>query len=414
VKPGWRVSAFWLGLFPVFLAPALCRGALELTLPGAPSRDWGVAFSSGAMYDDNFNGTEFHRISGFRYTADLTLNAKLPSQRSLLSGTYDYGLAYPANIPQLGGVTQNHLLNLSENYSLNPRTLLSLNDTFVNAVEPQLVQNQSGAPATIIQSGSYLYNLVNGTLNYTVTPRWTASLSGSWDIWRYDEAINATNFDRQDYSMTLSALYAVRPRTIVGVNYQYGGDAYTNPGFRNGLNAYYNTGYLSISHQFNPKLALVLNGGYTVRNAEDGSTSTSPSGYGSLIYNYGPLDSISLTFVQSLSTSAAGFSRSYSAEETTSMDLVISHRFTARLHTTIDGSYSYNTFTAALRNQQLQVQNASPSYQSITGHWGLGYDFRVWLSAGLDYWYTRQLSSNSLLVEPYSHDQIAIKLTLKY
>ena len=108
-------------------------------------------------------------------------------------------------------------------------------------------------------------------MSYSLTPRWTASVSGNWDIWRYQEAAYATNNNHMDYSVTLSGVYSMNPRTALGVNYQYGGDIYNNPGFKNGLNADYNTGYLSLTHQFNPKLALVLNGGYTVRNSEDGT-----------------------------------------------------------------------------------------------------------------------------------------------
>jgi hypothetical protein len=398
----------------LLMAPTMCRAAWEMTLPGEPNRNWGVGVSSGVQYDDNFNSSETHRISGFRYTSDLTLGAKIPGVRSLFSGAYDYGVVYPANIPKVGGVNQSHALNISENYSLNPRLSLSLNDSFVNSIQPQLVQGVSGAPATVIQSGTYLYNLVGASVSYSLTPRWTTSLSGNWDIWSYQEPIYATNYNHEDYSMTLSALYAVDPRTILGVNYQYTVDTFTNPGFRNGLDAYSNTGYISMTHHFNPKLALVLNGGYTVRNSADGTTSTAPSGYGSLIYNYGPLDTISFVMVQSLSSASLAYTRSFSAQQTTSLDLQVNHRFTVRLHTALEASYSYNSFTAQLLNQQLQLQNAKPSYESITAHWALVYDFRVWLSAGLDYFYTRLLSADVNLVQPFSHDQVGVRLTLRY
>ncbi len=414
MKPGWRVFILSLRLLLLLVAPTLCRAAWDLSLPGEPSRNWSVSESTGVQYDDNFNSTENNRISGVRYTSDLRLGVRVPWQRSLLNGVYDYGLMYPSNIPKLGGVDQSHTLNISENYSLNPRLMLSLNDNFVNSIQPQLVQGASGAPATIIQAGTYYYDMFGGSVSYSLTPRWTTSLSGNWDIWRYQEPIFATNYNHEDYSATLSALYSVNPRTILGVNYQYAADTFTNPGFRNGLDAYSNTGYLSMTHQFNPKLALVLHGGYTVRNSADGTTSTAPSGYGSLIYNYGPLDSISLVVVQSLSSASLAYTRSFSAQQTTSLDLQVNHRFTARLHTVLEASYSYNSFTAELLNQQFQLQNVKPNYQAITTHWGLTYDFRVWLSAALNYSYARLLSSDVNVVQPYSRDQISVGLTLAY
>ena len=413
MNPSWRGSILTRWLLLLLVATPVCRAAWDVSLPGEPNRSWGVAVTTGAQYDDNWNGTQFNRQSGFQYTSDLTLRAKIPWERSLLSGQYDYGLVYPRD-DRLGGVNQTHTLNISGNYSPNPRLLLSLNENLVDSLQPQLVQGPSGAPTTIIQAGTYLYDQVVGNASYSLTPRWTASISGNWDIWRYEETAVATNNDHEDYSVTLSALYSVDPRTILGVNYQYAGDVYTNPGFKNGMNAYSNTGYLSLTHQFNPRLALVLNGGYTVRNAEDGTTSTSPSAYGSLIYNYGPMVSISLVAAESLSSASVGITRSFTAQQTLSFDLQVNHRFTARLHTVVEATYADSTFTAELLNQHLQFQNATPSDDALTARWGISYDFRIWLSAGLDYYYTRLVSSNVNLVQPYSRDQIGVRLTLAY
>jgi hypothetical protein len=287
VKSVGRISILVWAVFLVLVAPPVCRAAWDITPAGDPGRNWGVALSSGVQYDDNFNGTEFDRQSGLQYTSDLTLHAKVVDQRSLLSGQYDYGIVYPSN-KQLGGVNQSHNLNVSENFSVNPRLLLAVNENFVNSVQPQLVLTAAGVPPTVIIAGTYIYDSIGASVSYALTPRWNMSISGNWDIWSYDETIYATNDNHQDYSTTLSAIYSINPRTTVGVNYEYGGDVYTRAGPQNGLNAYFNTGYLSLTHQFNPKLALVLNGGYTVRDSGDGTVSTAPSAYGSLIYNYGP------------------------------------------------------------------------------------------------------------------------------
>ncbi|MGO9245723.1 MAG: hypothetical protein ACLQDC_13255, partial [Verrucomicrobiia bacterium] len=360
MKSGGRVSILSRGLLLLLVATPVCRAAWDFTAPGEPNRNWSAALISSVQYDDNFNATETNRQAGLRYNTDLILRAKVPWERLLLSGQYDYGISYPNNY-FLGGVNENQTLNVSGIYTLSPRLILSLNENFVDSLQPQLVQTAAGVPATIIQAGTFLYDAVGANVSYSLTPRWTASVSGGWDIWRYQEALYATNNNHEDYSVTLSALYSMDTRTIVGVNYQYSGDVYSNPGFKNGLNAYSSTGYLSLSHQFNPKLALVLDGGYTVRTGGDGTTSTSPSGYGSLIYNYGPLDTISLIVAESLSSTGVQITRSYSAQQTTSLDLQVNHRVTVRLHTVGEVTYSDNSFTAALLNQQLQVRNTTPN-----------------------------------------------------
>jgi hypothetical protein len=413
VKSGWRVPILFRAVLLLLVAVPVGHAAWDFTPPGDPNRNWSVGVSTGWQYDDNFHYSEVNRQSGVQFITDLSARANIPWERLFLNGQYDYGTVYPAD-NRLGGLDQSHTLNISGNYTVNPRLSLSLNEHFVDSLIPELVQGPSGAPTTIIQAGTYVYEQVGGSVSYSLTPRWTASLSGSWDIWEYQEAIYATNDNHQDYSMTLSALYAIDTRTILGVNYQYAEDTYTNPGFMNGLNAYSNTGYLSLTRQFNPKLALVLNGGYTVRYAEDGTTSTSPSAYGSLIYNYGPMDSVSLVVAESLSSASIGVTRSFSAQQTVSLDLQVNHRFTARLHTVVETTYSDNTFTAELLNQQFQLQNAKPSDQAITAHCGIRYDFRPWLSTGLDYFYAQLLSSNVNLVQPYSRDTIGVSVNLTY
>jgi hypothetical protein len=412
VRSGWRASILSLVLLLLLVGTSVCRAAWDFTAPGEPNRNWSAALSTGGGYDDNFYGTQFNRQSGFRYSEDLTLRVHVPWERSLLNGQYDYGVVYPHDT-RLGGVDQTHNLNISENFSVNPRLLLSANENFVDSLQPQLVQTAAGVSPTVVIAGAYIYNIVGAGASYSLTPRWTASISGSWDIWRYAEALYATNNDHEDYSMTLSALYSVDPRTTVGVNYQYGEDTYTHPGPDNSLNAFSDTGYLSLSHQFNPQLALVLNGGYTVRNAEDGSTSTGPSAFGSLTYNYGPLDSVVLIVAESLNSASVGITRSFSAQQSASADLQLNHRFTVRFHTVVEAAYVDSTFSEEIVGAQVPV-NVKPTDQSMTAHWGLRYDFRQWLSAGLDYNYTRVISSDVDLVPTFSRDQINVSLILTY
>ena len=213
--------------------------------------------------------------------------------------------------------------------------------------------------------------------------------------------------------MTLSALYALDTRTTVGLNYQYTQDVFVNPGVGDGLNGYSQNVYLSVVRRFNPRLSLTLDGGYTVRNSDDGSVSTSPSGSGSLVYNYGPFSSITLTIAQALSEASLGANRSFSAQENTSMALQIHHRITARLSVEADGTYVYTTLTAPLETLQGTAVTLRPNDEGLTGHLNCSYIFRDWLSVSLDY-YRTQLASSSVLIQPYSHNQISLGVVLTY
>ena len=244
MNSGGRVSLLIRGLLWLLVATPVCRAGWDFTAPGEPARNWSVALSTGAQYDDNYNGTETDRQGGFQYTSDLSLRAKIPWQRVFVAMQYDYGTVYPAN-NTLGGVDQTHNLNLSANFNFNPRLLLNVSESFVNSLQPQLVQTAAGVAPTVIIAGTYIYDTVNASATYSLAPRWSMSVVGSWDIWRYDETAFATNNNHEDYSSTLSLLYSLDPRTTVGVNYQYSADTYANPGFKNGLNAYSDPGYLS-------------------------------------------------------------------------------------------------------------------------------------------------------------------------
>jgi predicted porin len=243
----------------------------------------------------------------------------------------------------------------------------------------------------------------------------------------------ASNGNHQDYSATLSALYLLDTRTTVGLNYQYGQDVFVDAGPNNGLNAVSHTLYLSVVRRFNPRLSLSLNGGYTVRDSQDGTQSTSPSAYGSLVYNFGPASAITLTLAQSLNEATLGVNRQFSAQQNTSFVVQISHRLTTRLRAIGDITYVYGSFTQPLGATATTTgpipvggfgnptpvgpppgSTVSPNDQALTGHLGLNYAFRDWVSAVLDYSYTDLVSSDVLLIQPYTRNQINAGISLTY
>jgi hypothetical protein len=396
-----------LGL--VVLADHTVFALWDLTTPGDPNRSWGVNVTTSAEYDDNFNSVQHNPQAGVRLAEDIKFRASVPLERLFAGLQYDYQINYPEDIHR-GGVAQTHILNLSANCSVSPRLGLSLNENYTSTFVPGLVLGPNGVPVTIASAGNYVYDGVVASAYYALTPRWTTSVSGSWDIWRYGQTANATNYNHEDYSMTLSAIYAVDARTTVGVNYQYAQTVYVNPGLDNGLNGYANTAFLSLTRRFNPRLSLTLNGGYTIQDSANGTESTSPSGSGSLVYNYGPSSTISLTIAQSLSEASVGIARGFSAQENTSLALQINHRITVNLHTLADVTYNYSSFTAPLT----PTITVSPNDQAITAHIGIGYDFKQWASAVMDYSHTELISPNPTLIAPYTRNVISIGMTLTY
>jgi hypothetical protein len=400
----------------LLLGARVCSAGWDFTNAGDPNRNWGVSAMTAGQYDDNWQSSESNRQSGPRVDSDIKFRANIPFERLFMGLQYDYSALYPEDVHN-GGVTQTHSLNATANYTVTPRLALNLNENFVSSLQPGLVQGPNGVPISLSSEGNYIYDTVGGGANYVLTPRWTAAVSGSWDIWEYQTSSIASNNNHQDYTATLSALYALDTRTTVGLNYQYSQNIFVNPGPGSGLNGYSQTVYLSAVRRFNPRLSLTLNGGYTVRNSEDGSQNTSPSGLAALVYNYGPLSSVTLTIAQSLTEASVGTTRSFSAQENSSVALQVNHRITAKLHAEVDGTYVYTTLTAPLETLQgtnvVQV-TFRPNEQGLTGHVNCSYTFRDWLSASFDYWRTQLSTSDSFLIQPYSRNQVSLGMTLTY
>jgi hypothetical protein len=401
----WGTRLCWTLLWLTFTSTGFA--AWELTPAGDPNREWATSVTLRGVYDSNWQATEANRQSGFRFASDLNLRANIPFERMFLGLRYDYGILYPRD-PSAGGVDQTHNASVSFIYSFNPRLSLSLNNNFIYSLQPQLVQTQAGVPVTVVQAGTYYYDNVGGTVTYAMTHRWSLALNGSWDIWRYQETSTAQSDDHEDYQTTVSNYYAVDALTTGGVNFQYSRTEYTNPGPNGALNARSYTGYLSVVRRFNPRLSLQLNGGFTYRKSDSGDTSTGPSAFLSLAYDYGHNSTVSATFGSSLSSASVNVTRQFAASQNTSFALRMNHEVTARLRFIADASYVYSNF----KQPVVPGFTVSGNEQSIVGHVGLSYALRQWVSAVADYSYTQLISDLGGL--PYTRHQLSLGVTLTY
>ena len=401
-----QIPILWWVLVLSFLANHMAFAVWDFTTPGDPNRRWSASLSSGVTYDDNFNATSIHAERGLRYNSDLLLRASIPFQRLLIAGQYDYGIFYPQDI-HLQNIGQTHTLNVSANYIATPRLGLGLTENYVSTFYPGVVLGPNGAPISLSNAGGYVYDAVGGSLNYQLSSRWIATVNGSWDIWRYNSTDAAINGDHEDLSTTLSLLYALDSRTTVGLNYQYAEDAYVHPGVNHALDGYQQTAYLSLVRRFSPRLSLTLNGGYTIRNSQDGTESTAPSALGSIVYNYGPVSTLTLTIAESLSEANFGSTGAFSAQQNTSVALQANHRVTAKFYAVADVAYTYSTFTAPITG----LGPSNPSEQATSAHLGLRYYFKNWLAATTDYTHTEITST---VVSGYSRNTISVGMSLSY
>ncbi len=169
-KRGWRVPLRWLLLLLLPLSASVSFAQWDFTHAGDPNRNWGVSATESAVYDDNFNATPKKQESGVQLDSDLRFRASVPLERFFAGMQYDYGVVYPRDV-KFGGVNETHNLSLSANYTVSPRLTLSMNEAFINSLQPELVRGPNSAPVTVVQAGTYIYDSVGGGFNYLLSEK---------------------------------------------------------------------------------------------------------------------------------------------------------------------------------------------------------------------------------------------------
>jgi Putative beta-barrel porin 2 len=419
-----RKAGAWFFFIGMFGLPKVAQGVWELTAPTDPSRSWSVNLSTGIGYDDNVNTTSTKKQGSLTGNVEPQLLVSMPRERTTLGLRYTYDATYYSQ--RVGSsIVESHVADATLAWRITPRLNASFSDSVRRGLDPGLVERQptvGGPPQVIIvqQRGDYLYNSTNARLSYDLTRRWTVSISGGWDLWSYDVAAVATNNNLNSYNTLLSADYLVDPRTYVGANYQYSTAQYDNPGPGNARNSEGQAGYISFVRQFNPQLSGQLNAGVELRTFGTGTNSTAqtaPTFSASLVYNYGPENSLIGAISYDLSTTEVG---AYRSTDSLSVSLQAHHQFTRKLQLTVNGAYIQSTF-----------QNPTPGFFVIDPHTGLPappasglvedafqgnlslyYSFQTWIAADLSYTYdtvTSQLQGRS-----FDRNRVGITLRLKY
>lgn len=355
-------------------------------------------------YDDNVNTTSANKQGAATTAIEPQLLVNIPLETTSFGLRYTYGATYYST--QRSTIDQSHSAELAFSHTFTSRLDLGVRDNVVRGLQPELVQLTTGVPVITRIRGDYLYNSLNGTLSYALSQRWMLSLGGTWQLWRYDDpAISIAN-DLDAYQATLGAAYAINPRTTLGVNYQYGRVNYVNTGTGRARNSDSNTGFLSLVQRFSPKLSLQVNGGYELRDFDDGTSENAPSVSASLSYNYATRSAVTAGFSYQLSTTEVA---AYRATEAASLFGQINHAFTPKFNASANVAYSLFTFRSPTPGSLLQPGLEETGFQvGLT----LTYEFRRWLSADLRYTYNQVTSD--LGGRSFDRNQVSMGLRLAY
>ena len=401
----------WTGWFLWLACLVLPRPALALYEPekvGAASRRWAINVSSQGYYDDNINTTAKDQLGGFTSGATIGLRAEIPAEQTFFRMNSEYGVNYAPGRTS-GEIDQTVVFSGLLSHTFTPRLVADLNATARYALEPAVSDIISGRSTQLQQSGNYFENNTAASISYNLSRRWTMTARGSWDLWRYDSSLNASNNDRSIYEGSADLIYSLAPRTFAGVGYRYSVQDYTYPGTNDARNAALQNVYLTFSHVFNPRLSANVNAGYESDSFGDGSQSTSPSGSLGLNYNYSRDAVVSLGFRYGFSATQNG---QFGGSQTATFFCSANYRFTQKLFVTVNGLYANEQFLNPVPGAFIPGSPIPSSQDSYQIGLSLRYEFNRWVSTSLNYNYEEvvsQIAGNS-----FTRNRIGLGMNLSY
>lgn len=358
--------------------------------PGLSSMEaakmWSVSATLRGFYDDNYTTAPSGSTrSSTGFEVSPTLSVDVPFQQTELGLHYTYGLYYYQDREDRGQnpIDQTHQADLWVDHAFTERWQAKVEDSFVVAQEPQLIQ-----PGTVSTPQRVEGNNIRNTGTVSVHTEWTRLFSTelTYQNTFYDyQNHGATTLnvfpggsgaslsgllDRIEQSPSLDLQWQVARETMVFIGYQFSqvsyiGDepiAYSVPLaiVTGGTPFYYSkdrdsrsyTGYVGFQHMFLENLSVMAKGGLTYSDPYAdplGSTSYAPYAMASATYTY-----TQGSYVQ------AGFQHTLNATDVVAPDLTtgkiteyqessvafvsINHQITPKLLGSLIGNWQYSTF----------------------------------------------------------------------
>jgi hypothetical protein len=388
--------------------PRLTDAAYEPEKFADSSRRWAINVGFAEYYNDNIDTTTKDPVSGRQSTAAVALKVNVPAERTFFRMNTIYGVTYSPD--KVSGKTEQSVtFDGLLSHTFNPRLVVNVNDTVRYALEPSTSDIISGKSTQLQQSGNYLENNTVASLSYDLSRRWTTTVRGGWDLWRYDNSAVASNDDRDVYSINMDLTYSLTPRTFVGAGYRYSEDDYVTPGSNDIRNSTSNFGYLTFSHTFNPQLGINVNAGAQVTSFSGGTQDSSPFGDMALYYNYSRDTSMSLGFRYGITTTEAGVFRS---SDTGTVFGRVNYQITPKLQAAVNGLFSHSTYQNPAPYSFPPGTPIPQGQDTFQVELSLTYVFNHWSSASLDYSY--QEVNADIAGSSYTQNRVGLGLSLKY
>ncbi len=406
---------------------------------GVDSKVWSVSASLRGFYDDNYSTSPTSKGSyGLEVSPSLSISA--PLGQSEIGLRYIYGLYYYQERDRLNqnAFDQSHQVDLWLDHAFNERWHGKVNDTFVVAQEPQLLN--AGTPYRV--EGDNFAN--NGTV--TLDTDWTREISteATYNIGFYDfqnSGANAANFgvkgatlagelNRIDNSIDLNFQWHMDTETTFMVGYIFDQINYTGdepiavnlrvPGtleYSDSRDNRSHTLYVGATHNFlanlsvNARVGVNYNDSY---NQPADQSSYTPYVNLSAIYTYLPGSYAQIGFTHELNatdvvapdtTPGSKYGTLTENQETSTVYASINHSITSKLQGSVIGQWQNSSFTGGAYDSD--TENDYNLGVSLT------YNITTHFSADAGYSYDK-LDDSSVPGRGYSRNRVYVGVSAAY
>jgi hypothetical protein len=402
---------------------------------GIDSQLWTMSATLRGFYDDNYTTahTDAKGSLGAEISPQFSIN--LPLSQTEIGMRYTYALYYYQERENLGQnpFDQTHQLDLWLDHAFNSRWSTKVQDSFVIAQEPELLQG--GAPQRV--EGNNIANMFSISLDTDWTRLFSTSIGYHNNFYDYqqkgdgipaDEEANpslAGMLNRVEQTANIDFQWHVQPTTVAFLGYQYGQNLYIGnepiaapvAGIvrerfsqdRDNLSQY---GYVGLQHAFQENLSGSVKVGvqYSDNYADPlPSTSIGPYLDASLIYTFAP---------GSYAQVGATYSRTASAtvSEDTSNGSIVEDEGTAALY----GSVNYQVTSKLTASAVTHFQYGTYNGGTVNNNSDQLYDVGVNLSYAFarhfaaDVGYNFDYYTSAIPLQSYTRDRVYLGLTASY
>lgn len=382
-----------------FYAPAPYLTQMDMSKP------WSVSVALRGFYDDNYvmapKGLE---RDSFGFELSPSASYRFMSEQTFLGLSYTYSMRFYEDRKD-HRADHSHQFNAKLNHAFSDRFKLEVNDTFVIAQEPTILEQGTTitGPILLRSNGDNIHNRGDITLKGQVTELFGIGVGYENNFYDYRSkgpASWSALLDRLEHYIHVDARWQAVPDTVVLMGYQYGivdhtsndslstlpPPAYVNPNVRDSRSHYL---YVGAEHTFTDQLSASARIGaqYTEYNNVPGQRDEwGPYAEVNATYSYLPGSFVQLGIRHSKNQTDIAFldastdlTRLTLDQESTIIYGQLVHRITPQLVGSLIGQYQHGEFHGGLANGQtddMYLLGINLTYNFDT-HWSaeVGYNY---------------------------------------